>query len=228
MRLATFNIHHGAPAGARKVDLDAMARVCVDLAADVLALQEVDSGVPRSGGADLAGVVAEATGMAVVFGPTLTRDGGLYGNALLVRGELADVEHVRLPSDWRFWVRREPRAAIVATAVVDGARLSVAGTHLSTRRSESGKQLAAVLEHLGRRSKPRALIGDLNRRPPEVAERLARAGFVPAGGAPTFSARRPLIRIDHVAVNGLRIIDVEVAATQVSDHRPLVVTVEPT
>lgn len=225
VRLVTFNIRHGAPGRGTDVDTARLAEACASLRADVLALQEVDLGNPRSGRADLTAVVAEATGMASVFGPTLARDGGQYGNTLLVRGEIGDPALLRLPRGLRAWERREPRGAIVASIVVGGERLSVATTHLSTRRSESGRQLDAVLDALARRPGPRVLLGDLNRRPGELATVTARADLVLADGAATFPAWRPMLRIDHVVVDGLDITDVEVVQTAISDHRALVVTV---
>ncbi len=227
MRLVTFNIRHGAPGRGNEVDPARLAEACASLRPDVLALQEVDRHNPRSCGADLTAVAAEATGMDSVFGPTLTRDGGQYGNALLVRGSIHDVALLRLPRGLRAWERREPRGAIVASVSVGADRLSVAATHLSTRRRESGRQLEAVLDALARRPGPRALLGDLNRRPGELAAAGARGGLVVAGGPATFPAWRPILRIDHVAVEGVDITGVEVVPTAISDHRALVVTVAP-
>ncbi|MBA3654549.1 MAG: endonuclease, partial [Actinobacteria bacterium] len=122
LRVATFNIQHGrGPDGG--VDAGALAVACATLDADVLALQEVDVDVPRSGRVDEAALVADATGMGVAFGPTLAIEGGLYGNALLSRDQLHDVEHVSLPVPGT----REPRAAIVART----HGVTVAATHFS-------------------------------------------------------------------------------------------------
>jgi endonuclease/exonuclease/phosphatase family metal-dependent hydrolase len=218
MRLATFNIRHGARARGRRVDVAALVDACRGLRADVLALQEVDRGTRRVGSADLAAAVAEGTGMAFAFGRTLTHRGGDYGNALFVRGEVDDVERRPLPAVG------EPRGVIVATAVVAGSSLTVAATHLSTRRRESGPQLAAVLDALAGRPRPRVLLGDLNRVPAELSAGGGELAW--AGGPPTYPSRRPVLRIDHVAVDGLTVESVEVVRAAVSDHRALVVTAE--
>ncbi|MFP3714253.1 endonuclease/exonuclease/phosphatase family protein [Puerhibacterium sp. TATVAM-FAB25] len=61
IRLVTFNVQHGrGDDGA--TDADRLARAVAALDADVVALQEVDRGQARSGGADLARAVAEAVG----------------------------------------------------------------------------------------------------------------------------------------------------------------------
>jgi endonuclease/exonuclease/phosphatase family metal-dependent hydrolase len=226
LRLATFNLQHGRPAGGGAVRSELVADACRSLDADVLALQEVDRATRRSSGVDLAALAAEATGMAFVFGRTLDFEGGEYGNALLVRGELEDVEQLALPTSRCRWIRTEPRGAILARAVIDGFRLSVAATHLSTRRDLSRRQLPVVTAGVLRRPEPRLLLGDLNRTPAEL-NASSLSGLVLAAGAPTFPARRPMVRLDHVAVGGLTIAGVEVVATPVSDHLALVVTADP-
>ena len=217
--MATFNVQHGrARSGA--VDVDLLASACAALRVDLLGLQEVERGARRSGRRDLPAEVGDACGMAHHFAAA-TRLGwrGRYGNALLVRGTIADVEELALPRV----ERHERRTALLARAVVAGGEaVSAAVTHLSHDRAESAAQLAAVLEALVHRPAPRVLLGDLNRRDHEVDELVA-AGFTVAGGPPTYPAGEPRLRIDHVAVDGLTIADVVVPEVPVSDHRPLVV-----
>src|SRR4029453_17918525 len=62
MRLASFNILHGRALSDQRVDLDRVAEAIRFLDPDVLALQEVDRLQPRSHGADLTAVAAEAMG----------------------------------------------------------------------------------------------------------------------------------------------------------------------
>jgi endonuclease/exonuclease/phosphatase family metal-dependent hydrolase len=231
VRLATFNIRHGAPSRGWRGDADRVAAACAALAADVLALQEVDRGIPRSGRADLARVAADAAGMEMVFAQTMAFRGGQYGNALLVRGEIEDVEVVRLSGGYRFWVRREPRNAIVATArLADddhaGVTVSVGATHLSTQRWASRGQLTEVAKALTARPQPHVLMGDLNRTNVEVAGHPATRliGFVD-GAEPTFPSVKPVLRIDHIALNGLIVEAVNAVRFPVSDHLALVADV---
>ena len=62
MRLATFNILHGRSLATAGSTSTGSAEAVRDLDADVLALQEVDRDQPRSHGADLTAVAAEAMG----------------------------------------------------------------------------------------------------------------------------------------------------------------------
>ncbi|MEO6120960.1 MAG: endonuclease/exonuclease/phosphatase family protein, partial [Acidimicrobiales bacterium] len=88
----TFNVRHGRrPDG--QVDTALLAGYLAGWRPDVLALQEVDVGVARSGRVDQATEVARAAGMTVAFGAACRRGiRGRYGNALLVRGEVTEVE----------------------------------------------------------------------------------------------------------------------------------------
>src|SRR5919199_2180644 len=64
VRLTTFNVLHGRSPEDGRVDVERYAAAVRSLDADVLALQEVDRDQPRSGGADLTAVAAEAMGAA--------------------------------------------------------------------------------------------------------------------------------------------------------------------
>jgi endonuclease/exonuclease/phosphatase family metal-dependent hydrolase len=232
MRVATFNIKNGL-ADDGSCNPDALVGACRRLRADVLALQEVDRGVPRSNKADQTAVVATGCGLNGLHSPARRLDGGEYGNALLVRGSLADVEHLRLPVA----PGKEARAVVVADVAVDGVALSVAASHLQNRHggppqtteaaAEQLEELEVVLAALERRPRPRALLGDLNMPPEVVVPVLEDAGYDVADSEPTVVVGAPKFRIDYVAVDGLAIRGSEVLDTDVSDHRALVVAVEP-
>ncbi|HVL26637.1 MAG TPA: endonuclease/exonuclease/phosphatase family protein, partial [Acidimicrobiales bacterium] len=138
MRVATFNIRHGETRDG-VVDLRRLAAACEGLEADVLALHEVDRRMRRTRWADTPRRVGRRAGMARAFAPALRRGRlGRYGNALLARGAIGDVEALRFPSP------REDRGAVLATVWVGGRPLSVAATHLSVHRDERDAQLDAL------------------------------------------------------------------------------------
>lgn len=234
LRLASFNVQHGRrPDGS--VDPGLLGEVVASLGADVVGLQEVDVGMDRSGGVDLAAVVAMRAGMAVAFGESLRRGEGRYGNALLVGGAVDDVEVVHLPGrpDGE---PSEPRTVLVGTARTTAAGpVTVGVCHLGVAGGQASVQLAAALAALDDRPRPRALLGDWNLPPRRVRPVVARAGWRLAGPLqgrlaglrPTFPAR-PVSwrRIDHLALDGLRVVSATVPHVPVSDHRPLVVDVE--
>ena len=70
------------------------------------------------------------------------------------------------------------------------------------------------------------LVGDLNMPPPTPARVT---GWRSLAAAPTFPAQAPDRQLDHVLVDDveLRVVDVETPELPISDHRALVVDVEP-
>jgi len=234
LRLATWNIKHGATSDGYSGDPKQVAEACAALQADVLALQEVDKGQVRSGFKDMAALAAKAAGMQVVFRRAMWLHAGQYGNALLVRGEIDDVKTIKLRGDRRHQVQignqvrrlwREPRNAIVATARIDDHAVSVAATHLSGIQGVKQHQLSQVLGALEARPTPQVLMGDLNMLPWMVRGYLSDDMTLP-DGPPTVSMPDPIRSIDHIAVNGLTIRRVDARGFPVSDHLARIVEVD--
>jgi len=80
--LATYNIH-SCIGGDGRYDPERILRVIRELDADIIALQEVDSREHR--GLELMQWLAYETDLHAIPGPTLLRQTGKYGNALLHR-----------------------------------------------------------------------------------------------------------------------------------------------
>lgn len=220
LRVATWNIFGGRTWDGGRVDLDLTLATLRRLDADVVALQEVDRDLPRSGRVDQARVLAEALGMAFRFAPALLGTPGghggwrpldpgvddpggpAYGIALLSRLPLGRVEVVRLPRRGR----EEPRVAQVAEVGVGGGRVTVTGTHLSFVPRSGIAQLRALLRRLGGRGGRRLLLGDLNLGWPLVRV-VALPGWRPLVRGGTFrnrppGSRRPRVQLDHVLAAG--------------------------
>jgi endonuclease/exonuclease/phosphatase family metal-dependent hydrolase len=90
VRVLCYNIHYGQ-GNDGVYNLERLAAVIADVKPDLVALQEVDVGVKRSGRVHQAMRLGELTGMAVRYGPTQHYQGGLYGNAVLTRLPILDV-----------------------------------------------------------------------------------------------------------------------------------------
>lgn len=235
LRVATFNIRHGHPQGRRGVDLTGLAAAIASIDADVLALQEVDVEVPRSGRCDLARICADALpGRSVHFARAIGFQGGAYGNALVVRGTIDEVTDHPLPGEG------ERRVAAIARVTVrpDGhhavgpVTTTVAVTHLAAPRGGRPSPAPAQLDHLldlldeqaAAAGGPQVLMGDLNLDRGAAGPVLAGRGWTAAQAPPTFPALRPRTHIDWVAVRGWEVRDATVPAIVASDHRPLVAT----
>ena len=226
MRVATFNTCHGSNGRGTPTDQEALNAACAGIGADVLGLQEVDRGRKRSGSIDqTAAVAAAVAGVQHAFAVALKPADGEYGNSLLVRGSIDDVEELVLPSFTPPWGKKgETRSAVLASVTVDGQTCTVAVTHLSTKLLESMRQLVSLARSLRRRPGPHVLMGDLNLGPVRADALLRPFGLRPTrDGGPTHPRRHPKMRIDHLAISaGLTIGEVEVVDTGRSDHRALV------
>ena len=249
MRLATFNVLHGRSIADGQVDLPRFASAVARLDADVLALQEVDRHQPRSGGADLTAVAAQAGGYDHArFVPALTglpgawrpaEDGAAteepaYGVSLLSRVPVRSWRTVRLPAlrvavPVVFAGRRrpqlvhdEPRVAAVAHLDTPDGPLTVASTHLSFLAGWNVLQLRRLVRALA--GEPRLLVaGDLNM-PPHRARRASQ--LRPLAPGMTFPADHPVRQLDHVlARGGVEGGDAQVWDLPLSDHRALSVEV---
>lgn len=213
LRIATWNIHHGAGLDGR-VDLGRVALTLKLLRADVIGLQEVDRNLARSGHVDQAAVLAELLGMEVAFRSTLDIDGGSYGLAI-ASSTLTGVDLELLPG------RRggEPRGVLIATA----HGMSVLVTHLSRYRAARVIQLRRLAEAVRRVDPPVTLVGDLNQGRWGLGS-LRRVGLrAPRRTLRTAPAAKPLRQIDHIlGGSGVRIDRVTTWATEASDHLPLV------
>ncbi len=222
MRLATFNIQHGRSVADGAVDVDRFARAVRTLDADVLALQEVDVDQPRSHGADLTAVAAEAMGaVAHRFVATLHGEPGVwttatsvrppvgaaYGTALLTRFPVRGWRTLSLPRPYRrvpvvlegqhrlTLVADEPRAAVAAVLATPEGPLTVVATHLTFVPGWNAVQLHRLARAARLLPAPLVLLGDLNLRGPWPA-RIT--GLVPLASLPTYPNGSPARQLDHV------------------------------
>lgn len=215
MRVVTWNVQTARPNPDGAPDVDRVVAHLRALDADVVALQELDRGVRRSGGVDQAEAIALGLGGHLVWAPTVRRGEGTYGHGLVVvRGEVVRVRDVALGGT------REPRTLLVAEVDHGGRRWTIGATHLSRRRRCATEQLARCLDELAAHPQPRVLVGDLNLTSRHVLPWSTAAGFHLVDGPPTHDLRKraPSVRIDHVLVSGARVDAAAVHRLDVSDH----------
>jgi endonuclease/exonuclease/phosphatase family metal-dependent hydrolase len=250
MRLATFNILHGRSPVDDRVDLDRFGAAVRDLDADVLALQEVDRDQPRSHGADLTTVAADAMRAPEHrFVATLHGTPGLwsaatgdeqprtasYGIALLsrlpvlswhalvlpgLRGQVP----IKVPSRRRpILVRDEPRAAVAAVVEAAEGPVTVVATHLTFIPGWNVVQLRRLVGLVRDLPRPVVIMGDLNL---EQAAAVRMSRMRPLATAPTFPVGAPQRQIDHILADGpIRATGARSVDTGLSDHRALVADV---
>jgi endonuclease/exonuclease/phosphatase family metal-dependent hydrolase len=220
------------------VHLDAVLEAVRALDADLLAVQEVDRELARSGRTDQPRAIAEALGPDWFwsFAPALVGDdfrpltgpdpgGPAYGNLLLSRLSLDAVEHLRFPPAGG----GEQRSALISTIQVGSRPIAVAATHISNKQGHNVRQLRKLEQVMEAQLGPRLLLGDLNL--PSTALLFAsRRGWSEAGRGRTFPNSRPTQQLDHILQSDrtevLQPRRAQVLAAPVSDHRSLVVDFE--
>ena len=238
LRVGTWNIAGARREQTNQVDLDAVVAGVRALGVDLLAVQEVDRQLARSGRSDHPAVIAQALGTDWFwsYAPALVGDdfrplsgldpgGPGYGNLLVSRLPLAAVEQLRFPPAGG----GEQRTAILASLQVGSRPVTVAATHLSNKQGHNVRQLRELQQVAGSRGAPRLVVGDLNL-PSTVLVLASRRGWPETGRGRTWPNSAPTQQLDHILRNDpaglVRPRGARVVAAPVSDHRALVVELD--
>jgi endonuclease/exonuclease/phosphatase family metal-dependent hydrolase len=225
--LVTWNIH-GAVGADGVCSPARIARVLMEIDADVVALQEVPLGGSDGEGdaavyADVLAELHETTGWHAVAGPTKDSPGRRFGNGVLTRWPITESRTIDLS-----FGSREPRGALDVDILHRGEPLRVVATHLGLSRRERRAQIAQLLAAFDRPSLPVILAGDINewflwRR----ALRTLTAHFRATAAPATFPSRWPVLALDRIWMHPeQRLVSVHAyrsgEARVASDHLPLV------
>ncbi len=231
-RVATYNIRHGNGMDNR-IALERTAGVLRGLEADIIALQEVDNGVTRSGRVDQSLVLATLLGVERAFGAFMPYGGGEYGLAILSRYPILDVAEVRLPAG------AEPRIALAATIALPNAdTVTVVNVHFDWITNDNARitQARALARYLDTLSGSWLLMGDFNDLPDSRTLRLFSERVLdypkPADSSFTFPSTMPEKEIDYILASrdGVwKFTEMTVIAdTVASDHRPVLAEIQRT
>ncbi len=218
---AQYNIHYGFD-DPWHLSLDAQAEALRQVGADLVTLEEVDTGRVTSFGADDAEYLAWRLGMRAVYLPTVEK---LTGIALLSR--------LPIQAHDARWVTstQEQTGVVHAVAEADGRPVHLFGYWGGLSDEDTLRQHRELLDFIGEAT-PAILGGDFNQTPdtPEY-DMIAAAGFtdpfVALGVLPAYTdpAINPSQRIDYLWLRGLRPVRAWVSEALASDHRMIAVEV---
>ena len=203
----SYNIHHGEGLDG-KLDLQRIADVVKRENPDVVAFQEVDVNVKRSGRIDEATQLGELTGYKPFFGKSIPLTGGAYGNAIIAKDpEAVVVKHLPLPGN-------EPRCMLAIQAKsAKGTPFVFACTHLCLTDENRLKSTEIIAEWVKGLDKPAVLVGDMNCQPKSAPLQGLRGnvgcrmGRQAAGDLPRRQAaliHRPLLHVPETGVGSRR------------------------
>ena len=237
LRVLCYNVHWCLGTDG-KYDVARLADVIANAKPDLVALQEVDVGVKRSGRIHEIQELARLTGLAARFGPTQHYEGGLFGNAVMTRFPILDVVIHPLPYTESTSERTTyPRGAIAVTVQgPDGQPLRFISTHFQHNVPEDRVAEAKAINELFAAdgdSLRTILAGDMNAQPDEepVTELLKKwTNAIDDEATPTAPATKPRSRIDYVFYRNATqfgLVESTVIPEAIaSDHRPVLAVLE--
>lgn len=156
IRVATYNLWHCRGCG---FDYRRIGNIIRESRADLVGLQELDSGTGRSRGDDQLALLSESSGLSYSsFFPTMRYDGGYYGIGMLSRYPLTDIETVDLSVPGL-----EPRCVGLARVrVADGRDILFLNTHLSFEKPEVRRSQLLTVARIINTERRFIVTGDFN------------------------------------------------------------------
>jgi len=219
----TYNIHYGYDEPWH-LSLEAQAKTILENKADIVALQEVDTGRMTSYCIDNAYFLARRLHMNVVYLPTVEH---LTGIALLHRGEAVEIGGQWITST------QEQTGVVYALLLSGDLPVHAFGTWIGLSGEDTLNQINEALAYIGDQT-PALFGGDFNSVPGSpVTQEIIAAGFgnpftmLGIDPAPkTSPAINPLERIDYVWTRGMTPLEAWVPESVASDHRMVVTKVQ--
>jgi endonuclease/exonuclease/phosphatase family metal-dependent hydrolase len=232
LRILCYNIHYGQ-GNDGVYDLERLAAVIKAVDPDVVALQEVDVMVRRSGQVHQAEELGKLTGLDVYYGPTQHYEGGLYGNAVLTKLPVNRVWIQPLPyTEATPELTTYPRGFVAVTVKAPGGKeVRVVSTHFQHNvEADRVAEAEAVNRYLAVESEkiPTILAGDINAVPDSEPMKVLLSKWTNAidpEAAPTVPSKDPKSRIDYILYrqgDPFEVVETKVIAEEMaSDHRPV-------
>ncbi len=138
-RVLSYNIHRAIGVD-RLFRPERIVRIIANYDADVVLLQEVDDGAPRSRELDLAKELAVELGLPYrAVGHNVTLRKGRYGNATLSRFPILSERNIDLTID--LWKRRGCQHTAIALDGEKSGRLDVFNLHLGLSAGQRARQI---------------------------------------------------------------------------------------
>jgi endonuclease/exonuclease/phosphatase family metal-dependent hydrolase len=226
VKVVSYNISFGE-------EIDLAARELGDFEelreADIVLLQEMD----ETGTAQIAGALEYN----FVYYPASIHEhhGRYFGNAILSRWPLKDLERIVLPHENPR--NGQQRIAVRAVVAIDDLEVLIYSVHTETAwlgASKRADQVTSLVDSIDG-GYPYVIVGgDFNTLTPgavaDLAQRFQAAGLERAssGTGPTVQFESIGLTLDHIFVRGMSVLDAGTTEeAQASDHLPIWVTLYP-
>jgi endonuclease/exonuclease/phosphatase family metal-dependent hydrolase len=222
LTVMTFNIEGHATLLKGDEHIEAVAAVIRKYNPDVVGINEAHRGTWQARFGDHIEQLRLLTGYQVAFGRSYTFMRGMFGNAVLTRGEIVSTHVHELPGTG------EPRSMLESIIRINGGTIDFYVTHTTAWASLSeatrAEQLKCIQAHVRASTHPYILTGDLNAPPDsdEVKAFLDGNTLQFAGNPKEPSHRVMNQRLDYIlADSGWTVRGAQVLDDGPSDHRPV-------
>ncbi len=226
IRVLTWNIH-GAVGHNPRFDLSRVVDLISRWDAHVVALQEVDSRRKFLNQINPFEFLQSKLGEHGIGAKSITTADGDYGQMLISRWPMREVEvhDISFPE-------REPRRAIMAVIDSPMGAIRLIAAHLGLSIHERRGQTRELLSMVGKTEMTTVVVGDFNDWlwPGSVTRALS-CELPGCTRYRTFPARLPLLRLDRIfcrPASAIRRSFVDATAKQISDHLPVIADVAAT
>ena len=226
----TYNIHHANPPSREKehIDLDTIAATIRNAKADIVAIQELDSAVTRSGNSFQLKLLAEKLNMYYYFAKAIAYQGGSYGVGILSRYPIREMKTIQLPKIEGF-TGEDRVLAVVKLTLPKNKDVYFGCTHLDVSKEENRiLQTKAIADFAAKLPAPFIMGGDLNSTNEKAAIQQLYNVLQDASSKqePTIPVLKPARRIDYILYtrNAFKVTNEEVLTSRnyESDHLPFV------
>ncbi|MCD8510888.1 MAG: endonuclease/exonuclease/phosphatase family protein [Bacillus sp. (in: Bacteria)] len=214
----TYNIQYGKGQSG-EVNLAQTIKKLQSLDAQIISLQEVERYSIRSHFQDQVKLLANSLDMHAAFYPSLTYPGLYYGNVVLSKYPIKEVEIVHFPSS------KETRTAVITKVEwMEGELIYVVNTHLGLNQRERLLAIEKIYSKVTSLDGPVLVMGDLNAVPSAGEYQLWDDVLTKSNdGTPLVTYYRHNWQIDYIFHSReFQVIDTYVAKSEVSDHYPLI------
>lgn len=223
IKVASYNIHKAVGTDRRR-NPGRIIDVLNEMDADVIALQEADRRFGNREAAIPPLLLEQNSDYLAIPLDVQTDSIGWHGNAILVRkgSEVLAHDILHIPCI-------EPRGAVTASVVINGARVNLVGMHLDLSGLWRGRQAAAIIKIADTltASGPTVLLGDLNEWSVAGGSmKVFLRHYAAADCGRSFHARQPVAMLDRIMhCDKLSVVEAGVHQTatsrKASDHLPI-------
>ena len=234
----TFNIQHGLNFikllnKERVIDLDAVAKTIKEENADIVGLNEVYNDINHLVTNEQVKYLTSKLGYNYYFfGQSITIKETIgYGNAIISKYPLTNfvvhkIEDPIIKDEDAFY---ESRSIIECDLLVNNEVIKIFVTHLGLAKSEQKNGIRKIIELL--KNEKTILMGDFNMQEDNdniisLSNYIDNSSYLIEGKKETYPSNNPNMKIDYIFTKNLKVKDSKVVKKIVSDHFPIINTIE--